>query len=450
MNFSLNKKKETDDGYVIREGLIFESGDYPDKNFQLSPEELLAASTDFRPAQVNLEHIKTIFDGKLGYLSNVRPSKDGSALYGEAKLPKWFDDIFNDEPIKVSCEWNRNTKTIEGLALTTRPRIKDAVLMSKFNEALVNEGSTPIVAFNESLSAFGLQFCGEEMMSMETEYDTDKTWTGYDVMQSIHDMCARTGAICVGAAEEEDDDAEFVSKKESMMIQKMHDASVKSGAKCNFMPANYSKTEKDKMNPIDKIKAKFNEWVAEVEKETETPVEKSNKELEAKFAELEASVKIEKEALEAKFSELMETAKAEKEVLEAKANELEVALTAKTAEVESFSATKTADETNANKETAKLKVEELVKAGKVLPAKQEQLEAIFSVLIDGNSTVNFNDTTTHAVDVLFNLFDGVVSLKEEIPTEGAALNNNTATDDAAEIEAAKERARVWAKKMSKK
>jgi uncharacterized membrane protein YqiK len=230
----------------------------------------------------------------------------------------------------------------------------------------------------------------------------------------------------------------------------MHDASITGGAKCNFMPANYSETEKDKMNPIEKIKAKFNEWVAEVEKETETPVETGNKDLEAKFAELELSVKAEKEALEAKFSALIETAKTEKEALEVKAQELEAALTAKTAEVESFSANKTADAANASKENAKLKVEELVKAGKVLPAKQEQLEAIFSVLIDGNSTVNFNDTTTNAVDVLFNLFDGVVSLKEEIPTEGAALNNNTATDDAAEIEAAKERARVWAKKMSKK
>jgi hypothetical protein len=447
MNFSLNKKKETDDGYVIREGLIFESGDYPDKNFQLSPEELLAASTDFRPAQVNLEHIKTIFDGKLGYLSNVRPSKDGSALYGEAKLPKWFDDIFSDEPIKVSCEWDRNTKTIQGLALTTRPRIKDAILMSKFNESLISNGDTPIVAFNESLAAFGLKFC-DDMLEMETEYDTDKTWTGYDVMQSIHDMCARTGAVCVGETEEED--ADFISKKESELIQKMHDASITGGAKCNFMPANYSETEKDKMNPIEKIKAKFNEWVAEVEKETETPVETGNKDLEAKFAELELSVKAEKEALEAKFSALIETAKTEKEALEVKAQELEAALTAKTAEVESFSANKTADAANASKENAKLKVEELVKAGKVLPAKQEQLEAIFSVLIDGNSTVNFNDTTTNAVDVLFNLFDGVVSLKEEIPTEGAALNNNTATDDAAEIEAAKERARVWAKKMSKK
>jgi uncharacterized membrane protein YqiK len=255
-------------------------------------------------------------------------------------------------------------------------------------------------------------------------------------------MCARTGAICVG---EKDEDADFVSKKESELIQKMHDASIKGGAKCNFMPANYSETEKDKMNPIEKIKAKFNEWVAEVETETQTPVDNGNKNLEAKFAELEASVKLEKEALEAKFSQLVETAKAEKEALEVKNKELEAALADKTTEVQKFSTS----ELEANRAIAKVKVEELVKAGKVLPAKQDQLEAIFSVLIDGKSTVNFNDNPTNAVDVLFNLFDGVVSLKEEIPTEGTALNNNTATDDAAEIEAAKQRARVWAKKMNK-
>ncbi len=437
MNFSLNKKRETDDGYVIREGLIFEAGDYPDKKFQLSQEELLAVSADFKPASINLEHISTIFDGKLGFLSNVKPLADGSALYGEAKLPKWFDDLFADEPIKVSCEWNRKNKSIKGLALTTRPRIEDAALMSAFSDMLVSEGKEESAAFSESLAAF------------EYEVDKNKTWAGADVLQRIHNICSESGAVCWDPDKTEG--ADFIAKKEAESIQKMHDASVKGGAKCYFMPANYSKTEKDEtMNPIEKLKAKFNDWAKEVQLE-ETPEEVKASELEAKFAQLEEKINTEKAALEAKFSELAEAAKLEKEILEAKNKELADALAAKTAEVETFSTSKNEEVEKTNKEVAKAKVEDLVKAGKLVPAKSEQLEAVFSVLIDNKTTVNFNDKTdVDAVEALFSLFDGVVSLKEEIPTEGTALANAKSDDMTAEIEKAKADARAWAKKMNKR
>lgn len=446
VDFTLTKKRETDDGYIIREGLIFESGDYPDKDFQLSPEELIAASSDFKPATVNLEHIKTIFDGKLGKLDKIWASEDGYALYGQTKLPKWFDDVFGDEPIKVSCEWDRKDKTIAGLALTTRPRIKDAILMSAFNQELIKEGVEPKDALNQSLVAFGL-----DTNNIMNNKMSDNTWSGLDTIQSIHDMCARAGAICEMPAEQED--AEFVSQKESEQIQKMHDMAVAGGAKCerSFVPANYS--EKNEMTLIEKLKAKFNEWAADVEKEevtASTPiVDTSVKDLEAKFAQLEDKFNAEKAAFEAKLAEFTEAAKQEKETLEAQNKELADKLAAKDTEIEKFSADKTEADTQAAAELAKAKVEALVKDGKVLPAKSAQLEAIFSVLIENDSKVVFNDKDENAVDALFNLFDGIVSLKEEIPTEGTALSNDKVDASAAEIEKAKADARAWAKKTYK-
>lgn len=426
IEFSLGKKRVTEDGYVVREGLIFEAGAYPDKNFELSPEELLAASSDFKPVTLNLEHVKTIFDGKLGLLNSITPSADGYKLFGEAKLPMWFDNLLGDTPIKVSCEWDKVNKTLGGMAITTRPRIKDAVLMSAFSEALVQDGKEPKEAFKESIVAF-------DMGMMEDE--GDRTWAGMDVMQYVHDRLAAAGAVCM--PEMEEDDADFVSQREATAIQKMHDVAVQEGkAKCYFLPANYSdKTEKKEMTLIEKIKASFNKALEDVEKTEETPTVVADDKLQALEAKFNASLEAVKTEQEAKYKEVVE------------ANEkLKTELEAKAAEIEKFSQVADAKEKEQVVDKAAAKVEELVKAGKVLPAKRNELQAVFSALVEQNSTVNFNDKETAAIDILFNLFDGAVSLKEEIPTGGQVLDGSQEAEDKSHID----RAKAFAKKNYKK
>lgn len=122
------------DDFVIRRGKIFEAGDYPDKEFSITPEEMKEAVGEFTPVPVDLSHTSTVLDGKLGHLQAVEVSEDGAQLFGTVALPKWLDSLIEAGERKVSCTWDKATKRLRGIALTPTPRITDAVLMSAFSE----------------------------------------------------------------------------------------------------------------------------------------------------------------------------------------------------------------------------------------------------------------------------------------------------------------------------
>lgn len=151
---------------VTRKGKIFEAGDYPDKQFAITPEELAAAAADFKPVPLDLEHRSTVLDGRLGELSGVELSEDGRTLYGSVALPRWLDSLLDEGKRKVSCTWDRATKRLQGLALVNQPRITDAVLMA----------------------AFTADFEGRRNSSADMA-----------AIQTIHDHCAQLGAECASS-----------------------------------------------------------------------------------------------------------------------------------------------------------------------------------------------------------------------------------------------------------
>lgn len=128
------------DGWIVREGKVFEAGDYPDKELTVTPDDLQAAVAAFEPVPVDLEHVPTLLDGKLGRLESVRIADDGKTLVGRVSLPRWLSDALGNEPVKVSTTWNRMTKKLMGLALVRHPRVSDAALMSAYMAA----GSPPL------------------------------------------------------------------------------------------------------------------------------------------------------------------------------------------------------------------------------------------------------------------------------------------------------------------
>jgi hypothetical protein len=176
---------------VVREGKIFEAGNYPDKNFEMTPDELRRAAAAFQPVPLDLEHTPTVLDGKLGTLEAVRVSADGRTLFGTVRLPRWLDDLLKDGERKVSCTWTAATKRLQKLALVMNPRVSDAALMTCFAQ----------------------------------RHDTVH---GQSLLQQLHDQTARTGAICLpppGAAD-------FHSQHERNGIQAVHDVTVAHGAMC--------------------------------------------------------------------------------------------------------------------------------------------------------------------------------------------------------------------------
>ena len=130
--FSLAQFSEADD-WIEYEGTVFEAGDYPDKGVSFSPAELTAAASAFAPVENDLEHKNTIFDGKLGGLSDVRAADGGARLVGKLRIPKWLHTVNSGEPLKVSLAWDAD-KRIVGNALTLNPRIKSAEVAAAFTE----------------------------------------------------------------------------------------------------------------------------------------------------------------------------------------------------------------------------------------------------------------------------------------------------------------------------
>lgn len=130
------------DGTIYRAGKLFESGDYPDKEFSMTPDELSAAVEAFQSgdAPIDIEHMPTVLSDRLGEVVTVEASDDNKELRGIVALPKWLDDALGASARKVSATWNRTSKRLEGLALVLNPRVKSAALMAAFSQA--QEGTT--------------------------------------------------------------------------------------------------------------------------------------------------------------------------------------------------------------------------------------------------------------------------------------------------------------------
>jgi hypothetical protein len=188
--------------YVLREGKIFEAGSYPDKEFELSPEELQAVAATFVPVPIDLEHTPTVLDGKMGTLQSVRVSPDGRTLFGTVALPRWLDSLLNDGERKVSCAFHKLSKRLLKLSLVINPRVNDAALMAAFSSS-----------------------------DFAQRQDTPE---GQSVMQMIHDMTARSGAVCVAPAGQsaEMSAAQFHSAHELKGIQELHDVTNRHGIVC--------------------------------------------------------------------------------------------------------------------------------------------------------------------------------------------------------------------------
>lgn len=444
IEFNLDSSTFAEDGYVYRKGLIFRAGQYSDKGFEMSPEELLAAANDFEPVPLDVEHIPSIFDSKLGSLLAVEPSDDGWELYGVAKIPKWLNDIHGEtEPIKVSCTWQRDTKKLNRLALVRNPRVGDAALMAAFTANEI-QSSTSEDHFKNTVLKF-LQWFSTSDAEKSGEFGGMLEQSpGVFVLQSIHNMCAQSGAICdPNNVESEDDEDEsengngyksyrhigFVSKKESDTFQRIHDLVVKQGAKCypekDFNNTNTKKEDskmgslKDLIKSITTLSATLPESVLEapvVSPET-TPAPEvdhsSDGELERLKAELSAAqeklnqVEAEKAQVEA------EKAQAEQELLNSEANEF---------------------------------AENLIQANKITPAASEFARKLY--LVGKTSDVSFNNEES-MLDLVKGLLDSLEphNFTDEVMTDVAVLGAKPVKVD--EIEEARRIATEYAKNASK-
>lgn len=282
---------EPDSDVVIRRGLVFRSGSYADKNFELSPKELKRVVKNFEgPVLIDSEHERSIFDGKLGQLMSVEASKDGTELHGLVAIPKWLDPILMAAGGKVSAAFDRATKKLVGLALTINPRVSDAALMAAFSTDMAAHGAVSvddlISMAKKDDKKMGKKQAKQDPKAAkpnddgdDTEPDddddddapaskqakhsdvTDNKFSGYDgmvpkggaasqsgqvkmatssgrgMMQAIHDTTASRGAVCRVEPQPATTIGpygivRYASKGEMDVIQTIHDTTLQNGASC--------------------------------------------------------------------------------------------------------------------------------------------------------------------------------------------------------------------------
>jgi len=219
--------RRTEAGYnVYPDAILFEVGDYGDKGFTMSEAEAAAAVAGFvGPVGGNIEHTN-FMRGRACQVRSLRIDPDDPRLIrGEVAVPATFDAELTDEERRLSCEWDRETKRLTGLALTVNPRVKKAALVAAF-------------AAHEATAEDVVAFAGEPDADLDiiaafaTPRKRDPELTAQ--MQVIHDFLAVKHPWACGAGAGSGKSAAFGDKpKQFKAVQKLHDEITDHGATCS-------------------------------------------------------------------------------------------------------------------------------------------------------------------------------------------------------------------------
>lgn len=437
MNFSLTDEAKADDGYVYKKGLIFREGEYKDKNFTMTREEILEAEARFTPVPLDVEHVDNlgILNGKLGTLEAIKASDTGEELYGVARIPKWLNDLNKGQEFKVSCTWGREDKTLKKLAIVKNPRVHDAALMAAFSrsESGAKDMSIEVI---------------EKLIGILSDNDKSKfssTWDGKWTIQGLHDAASRSGAVCMEEeGDEEEKKADFISSDEAEALQMVHDLTKKYGAKCSFI-------DEEKRNALYSGEKTMTTWESIKSFFAEAPAVETAEDLK-KFADSvdeKNALKDEIEQLKAKVEALTATQAKSEDADEGFSDKKEDAVNP---EVEALKAELAAVKEAQVADTASKFANELI-GSKTVPVQSEALTALFAQAIKddaANGVVKFNDAETTRVGLLQELFKQMpnTGLTEE-KLEGAKVAN--LSDDSAgtdKLEGAKRQAEAYAKKRN--
>lgn len=218
--FANEKKVEADDELgpvVIKKGKIFEANNYPDKKYGMTPEELLKAAKDFQPVGMNDSHnSSSLLNGKWGKLRSIKVADNGWDLEGEVAVPAWLDKAMNGEPIKVSAEWNRDTKKLEKLAYVSNPRVPDAAIYAAFmQDEIANDGDMKEMMTKWFEQRLGTktpdQTSGKTAVKEKADTDTKK---GKTIMGFVADFKTNVSEWLKGLPDEDPKPVELSEEEE--------------------------------------------------------------------------------------------------------------------------------------------------------------------------------------------------------------------------------------------
>jgi hypothetical protein len=117
---------------VNRDAKIFEAGEYPDKEFNVTEDDLdnIISNYDFaKPAPIKVEHGDSLLDGLLGGLTNIW--RQGKDLFGTLSFTDEAWGLVKQIPkITLSSGVYKNKSGIKEVSLAKEPRVEDAAVFS--------------------------------------------------------------------------------------------------------------------------------------------------------------------------------------------------------------------------------------------------------------------------------------------------------------------------------
>ncbi|MDR3691188.1 MAG: hypothetical protein P4L46_17540 [Fimbriimonas sp.] len=122
-------------------GKVFEAGEYPDKGFAISSEELADRVRAFAGVDLDLEHspFRDLLGHRLGRLERIW--LDGRNAMGRLAIPRWLHELCGGH-LQTSLTFD-HAKNIVGCALTLSPRIRDAEVAAAFSIAQAEPPASP-------------------------------------------------------------------------------------------------------------------------------------------------------------------------------------------------------------------------------------------------------------------------------------------------------------------
>jgi hypothetical protein len=138
----------SEDEVIEREAQLFEAGEFKDKNVTITEQDLDTWINNFSEAKVpvEIEHIKTPFDGFLGSVKKLW--RQGKILFGTVSFPKAVWTLAEAAGAKkLSVTVAPDLSCLTGVSFVTKPRIKSAQVFSGADLCFSEDAEAVITPF---------------------------------------------------------------------------------------------------------------------------------------------------------------------------------------------------------------------------------------------------------------------------------------------------------------
>jgi hypothetical protein len=128
---------------IEREAKLFEAGSYPDRDIEITEDDLDRIVEGTSEAPIRVEHTATPFDGALGVLKGIY--RRGKELFGKLCFTRQaWELVKSANARRLSVAIRKDKTAIAEVSLVREPRIADAAVFSEVDVVWMDQGELPL------------------------------------------------------------------------------------------------------------------------------------------------------------------------------------------------------------------------------------------------------------------------------------------------------------------